>query len=446
MQPESLMMTFGYKTSLSEGAIKCPLFQTSTFVFESAQKGKEHFELAYGLREPKDGEEQGLIYVSARLSQSTHTVLYVRHKRGSNTQPSHINKQSRLNNPDMEILEDRLAVWDNAEACVSFASGLAGITTTILAYTKPGDCIIYTEPLYGGTHHFLEHELKKWDVHAIAIPAGVRLTSKHEKRVREQMDGRALALALVETPANPTNRLVDLADVSNMIAHLTADQDPKRRVPLCVDNTFLGPLFMHPLEHGADIVLYSATKFIGGHSDVVAGAALGDADVLMPIRTLRTFLGNMLSPMDGWLLMRSLETLKMRMSISQQNARVVAQWLKDHPAVTHVHYLDLIPANHPMRDVYDRQCLGSGSLIAFEVRGGESGAFACMDRMQLIKTAVSLGGTESLVEHPASMTHAGMSTEDKARLGVTSGLIRFSVGVECVDDILADLSNALAHL
>jgi len=415
MQPESLMMTFGYKTSLSEGAIKCPLFQTSTFVFESAQKGKEHFELAYGLREPKDGEEQGLIY-------------------------------SRLNNPDMEILEDRLAVWDNAEACVSFASGLAGITTTILAYTKPGDCIIYTEPLYGGTHHFLEHELKKWDVHAIAIPAGVRLTSKHEKRVREQMDGRALALALVETPANPTNRLVDLADVSNMIAHLTADQDPKRRVPLCVDNTFLGPLFMHPLEHGADIVLYSATKFIGEHSDVVAGAALGDADVLMPIRTLRTFLGNMLSPMDGWLLMRSLETLKMRMSISQQNARVVAQWLKDHPAVTHVHYLDLIPANHPMRDVYDRQCLGSGSLIAFEVRGGESGAFACMDRMQLIKTAVSLGGTESLVEHPASMTHAGMSTEDKARLGVTSGLIRFSVGVECVDDILADLSNALAHL
>jgi methionine-gamma-lyase len=410
LRPESLMMGYGYDPRLSEGAVKCPIFQTSTFVFESAEAGKAFFEVAYGLREASPGEVPGLIY-------------------------------SRLNNPDLEILEDRLCLWDDAESCAVFSSGMAATTTALMAYLRPGDVVIYSAPIYGGSDHFLHHVLPTWGVTAFAIPAGER-PEAYEAELRTRMAGRPLGAVLLETPANPTNGLVDIAAMAAMTRRL---ETPGRHAPVMVDNTFLGPLWQQPLQHGADVVLYSATKFIGGHSDVIAGAALGSKEMMAPIRGLRTFLGSMLSPMDGWLLMRSLETLKMRMTASMKNARYVAAFLKTHPKVAALHYLGELAADHPMRDVYERQCSGPGSLIAFEVPGGEVAAFRVLNAMQLVKLAVSLGGTESLAEHPASMTHADVSREDQARYGITPGLIRLSVGVEHYEDLIADLAQALDH-
>jgi methionine-gamma-lyase len=409
LRPESQMMGFGYDPMLSEGAIKCPIFQTSTFVFESAEAGKAFFELAYGMREPQPGEAAGLIY-------------------------------SRLNNPDLEILEDRLTLWDDAEAAAAFDSGMAAIATSLLAYVRPGDVLLHSDPLYGGTEYFLEHVLSQFGVITLRFPAGVPLAGL-EGGLRERIAGRRVGAVFIETPANPTNALVDIADLARFARSLgSADQRPV----VMVDNTFLGPLWQHPLKHGADLVLYSATKFIGGHSDVIAGAALGRREVVEPVRRLRSFLGTMASPWTGWLLLRSLETLKMRMTAQMKNARYVADFLADHPAVAGVHYLGRMEQSDPMYRTYRRQCLGAGSLVSFEVHGGEPAAFRFLNALKLVHLAVSLGGTESLAEHPATMTHADLPREELRRMGITPGLVRLSVGVEHYEDIIADLRQALA--
>ncbi len=410
LHPESLMMGYGYNPALSEGAVKCPIFQTSTFVFQSAEEGKAFFELAYGLRQPNPGERPGLIY-------------------------------SRINNPDLEILEDRLCLWDEAEACATFASGMAATTTVLLASLRPGDVVLFTAPIYGGSDHFLHHVLPAWNVEAIALPAGER-PEPHEAALRAAIAGRPVGAVLIETPANPTNGLTDIAAVAAMARRLGT---PDRTPVVVVDNTLLGPLWQQPLKHGADIVVYSATKFIGGHSDVIAGAALGSSVAMAPVRGLRTFLGSMLSPMDGWLLMRSLETLKMRMTAAMKNAGYVARFLKGHPAVQALHYLGELDEGDPMYELYRRQCTGPGSLIAFEVRGGEPAAFRVLNALKLVRLAVSLGGTESLAEHPASMTHADVNKDAQLRFGITPGLVRLSVGVEHYEDLIADLAQALEH-
>jgi len=408
LRPESLMMSYGYDPRLSEGALKCPIFQTSTFVFESAEQGKAFFEVAYGLRERRAEEHTGLIY-------------------------------SRLNNPDLEVLEDRLTLWDGAEACTVFESGMAAIATTLLAYARPGDVILYSRPLYGGSEHLLQHFFSQYGVTAIGFMAGLP-SAEIESLATREIAGRPVAAILIETPANPTNALVDIAGMSDFARRL-ANGD--RRPMLVVDNTFLGPLWQQPLKHGADLVVYSATKFLGGHSDLIAGACLGSHQALAPVRGLRTFLGTMASPWTGWLLLRSLETLKMRMTASMKNARYVADFLRDHPRVRQVHYLGHLEAEHPMYQVYRRQCTAPGSLISFEVDDGEPGAFRFLNALSMVKLAVSLGGTESLAEHPFSMTHADVAVEAKARLGLTPGLVRLSVGVEHYEDIVADVAQAL---
>jgi len=412
LRPESLMMSYGYRPDLSEGAVKSPIFQTSTFAFESAEAGKAFFEVAYQLRELGPAEVPGLIY-------------------------------SRLNNPDLEILEHRLALWDETEDCAVFDSGMAAITTTALEFLRPGQALLHSEPVYGGTSHFCELILPRYGIRSIPFRANA---TKEEvlERVRRENPAGGVGLLLIETPANPTNALVDIsmwAELSRELANADGE-----RPPLAVDNTFLGPLFQRPMEHGADLVLYSATKYIGGHSDVIAGACLGSEALISRVRGLRTFMGTMADAWTSWLLLRSLETLKLRMTAQAENARYVADFLRDHPKVEKVHYLGHIDEEHPDWDVYRKQCKGPGAMISFDIIGGEGEAFRFLNALQLFKLAVSLGGTESLAEHPSSMTHADVSREIKEAIGLGDGLVRLSIGVEHPDDIIADIDQALSQV
>lgn len=411
LRPESLMMSYGYDPVLSEGAVKPPIFQTSTFAFESAEAGKAFFEVAYGLREQGPTEKLGLIY-------------------------------SRLNNPDLEVLEDRLTLWDDAEAAASFQSGMAAIATTLMTFVRPGQVLLHSEPLYGGSDYLVNHILPEFGIVPVGFPAGVPV-DEVAPAIREGVGDRAVAAVLIETPANPTNALVDIEGVAQLARDLAGDGP---RAVVMVDNTFMGPLWQHPLRHGADLVLYSATKFLGGHSDLIAGACLGSAELLGRVKTLRTFMGTMADPWTGWLLMRSLETLKMRMTAQMKNARYVCDFLADHPKVLEVHHLDLLDRDDPMYPVFRRQCESGGSLIAFEVEDGEAGAFRFLNALCLVKLAVSLGGTESLAEHPATMTHADIAPADQDRMGITSGMVRLSVGVEHFEDIVADVGQALEQV
>ena len=412
MQPESLMMSYGYKPELSEGAIKSPIFQTSTFVFKSAEEGKAFFELAYGLREKKSGESLGLIY-------------------------------SRINNPDLEILENRLCLWDEAEECAVFESGMSAITTVMLEFLKPGDLVLASSPLYGGTEHFMEKILPKFGIHTLFFKVS---HSKEDIRRMLLASGHAdkLALVYLETPANPTNDLIDIT----LGRHLADEfSTAEKRVILAVDNTYMGPIWQHPLKHGADLVLYSATKYIGGHSDVIAGACLGSSALMSRIKGLRTFLGNMAGPWTGWLLMRSLETLKARMDIQAFNAERVADFLNKHPNVEKVYYLgNLTEKDGAVYHIRNRQCLSNGAMISFDIRGGQKEAFAFLNALRLIKLAVSLGSTESLAEHPATMTHVDVDPQHKIELGITDKMIRLSIGVENYKDIIHDLRQALSKI
>lgn len=413
LRPESLMMSYGYKPSLSEGAIKCPIFQTSTFVFNNAQEGKNFFEVAYGLREKGQNEELGLIY-------------------------------SRLNNPDLEILENRLCLWDGAEDAAVFESGMSAISTAMMEIMQPGDLLLYSRPVYGGTDHFINHFLKKLNISAVGFRAN---ESKEEIFARIEATGMAdkLTMIHIETPANPTNALIDIEMCAEIKKHYSTSE---KEVVLSVDNTYMGPIWQHPLKHGADLVLYSATKYIGGHSDVIAGACLGSKALMARIKGLRTFLGNMAGPWTGWLLMRSLETLKVRMEQQAANAQKVAEYLKAHPKVEKVYYLGLIETEGSEQDkgIYRKQYSSSGAMIAFDIKGGEKEAFAFLDNLKLIKLAVSLGGTESLAEHPQTMTHADVDKDDKEAMSITEKLVRLSIGVEYYGDLIIDIEQALTSI
>ncbi len=409
-QPETLMMSHGYRPEWSEGAVKCPIFQTSTFVFRTAEEGKAFFEVAYGLRERGDKEKTGLIY-------------------------------SRLNNPDMEILEDRLTLWDGAEACAVFESGMSAISTALFEFLQPGDLLLYSNPLYGGTSHFVHHVLTKFGIEVRGfLPGATR--EELEQIILESGKKDRLGMIYLETPANPTNDLVDIS-----MCRSVADQfsTPDRRALVAVDNTYMGPLWQHPLKHGADLVLYSATKYIGGHSDVIAGACLGSKELITRVKTLRTFLGNMIAPHTGWLLMRSLETLKLRMEKQAENAQIIARRLAEHPKVAKVHYLGLLsPEDGEAYRTYRRQCTSPGAMVSFELKGGEHEAFVFLNHLKIAKLAVSLGSTESLAQHPATMTHAGVDPAEKAAFGITDTLVRLSVGVENAEDLWWDVEQALA--
>ncbi len=407
--PETLMMSYGYNPRWSEGAVKCPIFQTSTFVFDTAEEGKAFFEIAYGMRDQEPNEKLGLIY-------------------------------SRLNNPDLEILENRLKLWDQADDCAVFESGMSAISTVFLEFLKPGSLLLHSKPVYGGTDHFIHHILKDFGIHTVGFHPNM---SEEEiiQLVKDTGHSDKLTLIYIETPANPTNALFDMAMAKRVANYFSQEESP---VYFAVDNTYMGPLWQHPMQHGADLVIYSATKYIGGHSDVIAGAVLGNQALMARIRGLRTFLGNMAGPWTGWLLMRSLETLKVRMDKQTASAEIIADFLNNHPKVEKVYFLGLLDDTNPQQlAIYQQQCEAPGAMISFDIKGGEKEAFAFLNNLTIIKLAVSLGSTESLVQHPATMTHVDVSEEDRKLLGISEKLVRLSVGVENPKDIIWDISNAL---
>ena len=407
MRPESLMMSHGYVPEWSEGAIKPPIFQTSTFAFRTAEEGKEFFQWAYGLKDRDPGKPMGLIY-------------------------------SRLNNPNLEIVEERLNLWDEAEASASFSSGMSAISTSLLALVPVGQSVVFSRPVYGGTDLLLEVILPERGIVTREFPAGAEAAEVEKICVELEEAGSPPKVVFLETPANPTMIMTDIEAMAE-VAH--------RNGALCiVDNTFLGPLYQKPLLHGADVVLYSATKYLGGHSDLVAGVALGCQELIDRIKTYRTILGTMLEPYSAWLLMRSLETAKLRITCARKNAEQIASWLVEHPAIEWVHFPGLLKEGQ-QKEIYDKQCEGPGGMIAFCLKdAGEKEAFQFLNSVELIKLAVSLGGTESLIEHPATMTHSDVPVEEQEAIGITPALVRLSVGIEHPEDIIQCLEYALDQI
>ena len=407
VHPESLMMTLGYNPEWSEGSVKTPIFQTSTFVFKSAEEGKRFFEVITGKKALEPGTTNGLVY-------------------------------SRFNNPNLEIVEGRLAVYEKGaeDACV-FESGMAAISTVMLEFMRPGEVVLHSNPLYGGTDTFFKAILSRYHIGSHGFMPGDKeadiLSAIEAAGIKDK-----ISVIFVETPANPNNVLIDIAMCVSIAKKLST---PDKKILVVADNTYMGPIWQHPIPMGADICVYSATKYLGGHSDIVAGACMGSKEHIARIKKMRNNLGGMSGPHTAWLLTRSLETLKLRMEKQCENAKVLAKYLRSHPRVERVYYFDQFEDAEQER-LYNAQCSEPGAMISFDVKGGEAECFKFLNKLKLVKLAVSLGSTESLIQHPYSMTHAGVPEDIKAKINVTDKLIRFSVGVENPLDLIADIDQA----
>jgi methionine-gamma-lyase len=408
LKPATLMMGYGFDPELSEGSLKPPIFLTSTFVFANAAEGKRFFEGITGKR-PGGGTAEGLVY-------------------------------SRYNGPNQEILEDRLRIWEDAESALTFSSGMTAIATLLLALVRPGDVIVHSGPLYAATETIINKLLPQFGIQYLDFPAGASHEEINEVLARAKAMGR-VALIYLESPANPTNVLVDVEAVRD--ARAAAFAGEAELPPIAIDNTFLGPLWAKPLQQGADISVYSLTKYAGGHSDLVAGGLVGKRAVHDKVRMMRNVMGGICDPNTAWMLLRSLETLELRMNRAGENAAKVCAFLRDHPKVEHVGYLGFLEPGSRQADIYNRHCTGAGSTFSLYLKGGENEAFAFLDALQIAHLAVSLGGTETLASAPAAMTHLSVPDERKQALGITDNLVRISIGVEDPDDLIADFENAL---
>jgi methionine-gamma-lyase len=409
LKPATLMMGHGFDPALSEGSLKPPIFLTSTFVFENAAAGKRHFE---GVTGKRPGGAEGLVY-------------------------------SRFNGPNQEILEDRLSVWEDAEDALTFSSGMSAITTLLLTFVQPGDVVVHSGPLYAATETLIGRILGRFGVSWLDFPAGATEEEIEAVVSQAKRQGR-VSLIYLESPANPTNALVDVQAVARVRDRAFAENKP----PIAIDNTFLGPLWQQPLRHGADLSVYSLTKYAGGHSDLVAGGVMGSKEQINAIRLMRNTIGTITDPNTAWMLLRSLETLELRMNKAGENAARVCAFLRDQPKVESVGYLGFLEDGGDARqaDIYRRHCTGAGSTFSLYLKGGERESFAFLDALRIAHLAVSLGGTETLASHPAGMTHLSVPPERKAALGIGDNLVRISIGVEDADDLIADFDQALAAI
>ncbi len=408
LSPATLMMGHGYDPVLSEGSLKAPIFLTSTFAFPSAAEGKRFFE---GITGKRPGGTDGLVY-------------------------------SRFNGPNQQILEGRLAIWDGADEALVFSSGMTAICVLFLTFCSAGDVIVHSGPLYAASEGFVAKTLSRFGVTYVDFPAGASRealdTVLAKAKAQAAAQGGKVAMIYLESPANPTNALVDVEAVRD-----ARDAALGPDCPIAIDNTFLGPLWARPLDHGADIAVYSLTKYVGGHSDLVAGSISGAKKWIDPVRMLRNTMGGIADPHTAWMLLRSLETVELRMTRAGENAAKVCAWLAGHPKVEGLGYLGMIDGSH-QQAIYNRNCLGAGSTFSLFIKGGEAESFRFLDALRIAKLAVSLGGTETLASHPASMTHLSVPDARKAALGITDNLVRISIGIEDADDLIADFDQALA--
>jgi methionine-gamma-lyase len=377
----------GYNPMDNEGALTPPLHLTSTFVFETAEAGGNMFA----------GEQAGHIY-------------------------------SRISNPTNDLLERRIAVLEGAEAGLALASGMGAITATLWTLLAPGDEIILDKTLYGCTFSFMHHGLAKFGVKVthvdLTTPENLKAAISDKTKV-----------VYFETPANPNMRLVDIAAVAD-IAHASGAH-------VVVDNTYATPYLTQPIKHGADVVLHSATKYLGGHGDVVAGLLVGSAELVSDIRLqgMKDMTGAVMAPFNAMLILRGLKTLELRMDRHCSSATTIAEMLEASPAVAKVWYPGL--DSFEQHDLAKHQMSQFGGMIAFELTGGKQAGIEMMNKLELVSRAVSLGDAETLIQHPASMTHSTYSTEELAEHGISEGLVRLSIGLEGVNDVLADLAQAL---
>ncbi|MEX3629266.1 MAG: cystathionine gamma-synthase family protein [Burkholderia sp.] len=408
LHPETQMMSYGYDPFLSEGAVKPPVFLTSTFAFKSAEDGAEFFDIVSGRKPLPEGEAAGLVY-------------------------------SRFNHPNLEIVEDRLALLDGSEAAAVTSSGMSAISTVFLAFLRPGDQIVQSVPLYGGTETLISKIFPEWGIGTEAIENGLSPQSIHDALEIAAKKG-PVRLVYIETPANPTNSIIDL---DGMVAAIDAFELRHGYRPISVcDNTLLGPIFQKPAAHRVDLSVYSLTKYVGGHSDLVAGGVTGSKAMITKVRSIRGAFGSQLDPHSSWMLLRSMETVVLRMTQATQTASRVACWLVDNPhQKVEVFHPETI-LDDAYQAVYKRHCTGAGSTFAFVLNGGRAQAFRFINALRLFKSAVSLGGSESLVCHPVSTTHSGVSAAAREKASVSEGLIRISIGLEHGDDLIADLENA----
>ena len=379
----------GYQSSENQGSLNPPIYMTSTFCFDTVEQGAARF----------SGEESGHFY-------------------------------SRISNPTQAVLETRLADLEDGEAALATASGMGAISATFWTIVSPGDHVLVDKTVYGCTFSFMEHGLKKFGIEVTYVD----FTKHDEINAALQSNTRVVYF---ESPVNPSMRILDIHQISLLVKDYSND------IHIVVDNTYCTPALQRPLTMGADIVVHSATKYLGGHGDLIAGAVVGRTNMIENIRLhgLKDMTGAVISPINVFLVLRGIKTLQLRMERHCQNAQIVAEMLEAHSAVESISYPGL-PSDSG-HQLAKRQMDGFGGMIAFELKAGFRGAVKTLNALQLIKRAVSLGDAETLIQHPASMTHSTYSPEQQEMHGITQGLIRISVGLECVDDILADLNQAL---
>ncbi|MBL8231102.1 MAG: aminotransferase class I/II-fold pyridoxal phosphate-dependent enzyme [Bryobacterales bacterium] len=402
MRPPTAVLTRGFDPALSVGSARPAVFRSSTYVFSTPEAAERAFAILGGRATPEPGEGNDLIY-------------------------------SRFNHPNAEILEDHMVPLEaGAQAAAVFNSGMAAIMTSILTFARPGDQIVYTVPIYGGTQHFVHEFLEPFGIRGIAIRAG--RGAELEEAIRTAENLRAV---LIETPANPTLKMTDIR------AACDAAASRSERPYVMVDNTFMGPTFQHPLQLGADIVLYSATKYLGGFSDLLGGFALSaDPQIIRKIKSRRGLFGNILQPDECWILDGRLPTVALRMNRASKNGQRIAERLASHRAVAKLYYPTLFDDSDQIR-IRLAQCDYPGAMLSIDLKGGKHAAFEFLRNLKLARNAVSLGGVETLVCHPKSTTHSSVSEAELEIAGVTDGLVRVSVGIEDWRDLLTDFEQAL---
>jgi methionine-gamma-lyase len=402
LRPHTQVLTRGFDPKLSVGSARPAVFRSSTYVFSSPEAAERAFDLMAGRAHPAPDETPDLVY-------------------------------SRFNHPNAEILEDQMVPLEaGAHAALVFNSGMAAIMTALLTFAHPGESIVYTVPIYGGTQHLIQDFLEPLGIVGIPVAAGD--TQAINEAIRS---AKKLCIVLIESPANPTIIMTSIKDAVEAAAQV----QPKPLV--MVDNTLMGPAFQHPLVLGADMCLYSATKYLSGFSDMIGGAAItSDPELIKKMRKKRSLFGNILQPDECWMLDGRLPTVNLRMNRSSKNAERIANRLSKHSKIERVLYPTLFTDPEQVR-ISREQCDFPGGMLSLDLKGGKKAAFEFLRNLQIARNAVSLGSVETLVCHPKSTTHSGFTEEEFAQAGVTDGLVRISIGIEDWRDLLSDFEQAL---